>query len=136
MEETIPGQHGRVQPTTVWAARLGSPDEGIKGTLELRPEEVSFISENGETEIHVALADVRHVRRIHGSPVMIIERTGAVIALYFAQPPPVISSRRPFWNRGDRSNSATYLADTNNAKRQDIKRWVKEIREAARAARR
>jgi hypothetical protein len=136
VEETRGGQHVGVEATTVWAARLGSPDEGIKGTLELMADRVAFVSENAETQIHIGLSDVRHVRRIHGSPVMIIEHAGAVVAFYFAQPPPVLGSRRPFRGRGERSSSVSYLGDTNAAKRKDIKQWVREIRDAARGARR
>ena len=124
-----------IEPTTVWAARLGSPDEGIKGYLVLETEHLSFTSELGDIEIRIPLAEVRRARRIFGSPVMVIEHDRSVVAFYFAQPPPLVRSRKHLLNRRERSNTLAYLGDTNTTRREDIKRWVKEIKRAARAAR-
>jgi hypothetical protein len=127
--------HWRVlEPTTVWAARLGSPDEGIKGYLVLETEHLSFTSDLSDLEIRIPLADIRHVRRIFGSPVMVVEHGGSVVAFYFAQPPPVIGAKAPFDERRQRSRSVTYLGDTNASKRKDIKRWVQGIRAAVKGA--
>ena len=119
----------------MWAARLGSPDEGIKGYLVLETDHLSFTSELGDIEIRIPLADVKRCRRIHGSPVMVVHHDGSVVAFYFAQPPPVISSKMPFMKRRERGAVLTYLGDTNTGKRKDVKRWVRVIRDAAKAAR-
>ena len=123
-----------MEPTTVWAARLGSPDEGIKGFLVLETGHVSFTSELSNVEIRIPLGEVQRVRRIHGSPVMVVEHDGSVVAFYFAQPPPVISTKQPLERRRQRATTVTYLGGTNSEKRKDIKRWVRAIKEAARRA--
>ena len=128
--------HDRViEPTTVWAARLGSPDDGIKGFLVLETEHISYTSDLADLEIRIPLADVKHVRRIIGSPVMVVEHGGAVVAFYFAQPPPVVTAKQPWTKRRDRRAALTYLGDTNATTRKDIKRWVHAVREAAKKAR-
>ena len=124
-----------LEPTTVWAARLGSPDEGIKGFLILETEHVSFTSDLSNVEIRIPLTEVRRVRRIFGSPVIVIEHEGAVVAFYFAQPPPVISTRQPLERRRQRGRTLSYLGGTNAERRRDIKRWVRAIREARKRAR-
>jgi hypothetical protein len=123
-----------LEPTTVWAARLGSPDEGIKGFLVLETEHVSFTSDLSNVEIRIPLLDVRRVRRILGSPVMVVEHDGSVVAFYFAQPPPVITTKQPLERRRQRASTVTYLGGTNSEKRKDIKRWVRAIRDAAKKA--
>jgi hypothetical protein len=125
-----------IEPTTVWAARLGSPDEGIKGYLVLETEHLSFTSELGDIEIRIPLAEVKRVRRIHGSPVMVVEHDRSVVAFYFAQPPPVISAKAPFVKRRERSAALTYLGDTNADRRKAIKRWVRVVKDAAKGNRR
>ena len=124
-----------IEPTTVWAARLGSPDEGIKGYLVLETEHLSFTSELGDIEIRIPLAEVKRARRIFGSPVMVIEHDRSVVAFYFAQPPPVITAKAPFTRRRERGAALTYLGDTNAKQRKDIKRWVRVVRDAAKGAR-
>jgi hypothetical protein len=124
-----------IEPTTVWAARLGSPDDGIKGYLVLETEHLSFTSELGDVEIRIPLSDVKHVRRIHGSPVMVIDHGGGVAAFYFAQPPPVISAKMPLTKRRERGAALTYLGDTNANRRKDVKRWVRVVKDAAKGAR-
>ena len=124
-----------MEPTTVWAARLGSPDEGVKGFLLLETEHVSFTPEREGVEIRIPLGDVRRVRRIHGSPVMVVEHGGSVVAFYFAQPPPVMTTKQPLDRRRQRGSSLMYLGGSNAEKRKDIKRWVRAIKEASKEAR-
>jgi hypothetical protein len=124
-----------IEPTTVWAARLGSPDEGIKGYLVLETEHLSFTSELGDIEIRIPLADVKRVRRIFGLPVMVIEHDRSVVAFYFAQPPPVITAKQPITRRRARGQALTYLGDTNAKRRKDIKRWVRVVKDAVKEKR-
>ena len=124
-----------MEPTTVWAARLGSADEGVKGFLVLETEHVSFTSELSNVEIRIPLAEVRRVRRVHGSPVMVVEHGESVVAFYFAQPPPIITTKHPLDRRRQRGTSVNYLGGVNAEKRKDIKRWVRAIRDASKGAR-
>jgi hypothetical protein len=125
-----------IETATVWAARLGSPDEGIKGSLVLWPDELVFTSEDGETELRIPLGDLRKARRIHGSPVMVVEHgDSSVVALYFAQPPPLDRDASIIERSRDRGASLTYLGDTNSDLRKGIKRWVRSIKDAKRNAR-
>ena len=125
-----------METATVWAARLGSPDDGVKGSLILDPIELAFIADRGDVEIRIPLPQIRRVRRVLGSPVMVVEHDTTVVAFYFAQPPPLDRSSSIIERRRDRSTSLTYLGDTNSALRRDIKRWVGRIRAAAKQARR
>jgi hypothetical protein len=119
---------------TVWAVRLGTLDEGAKGRLELGPNELVFTAEKADLMIRIPLAEIRLVRRTLGSPVMVVKHGGSAVAFYFAEPPRLRfageSSRRP----RDRVRSITYLAGRNPTKRDQVKVWVRRIRDAARAA--
>jgi hypothetical protein len=123
-----------IETATVWAARLGSPDEGVKGSLVLWPDELVFASETGEVEIRIPLRDLRRARRIHGSPVMVVEHAGGVVAFYFAQPPPIERDQTLIERRRNRPASLTYLGDTSADLRKDIKRWVRSIKDAVKKA--
>jgi hypothetical protein len=123
-----------IETATVWAARLGSPDEGVKGALVLWPDELVFTSETGELEIRVPITDLRRARRIHGSPVMVVEHDASVIAFYFAQPPPLDRKATIIERRRERAGTFTYLGDTSSATRKEIKRWVRSIKSAKKAA--
>jgi hypothetical protein len=124
-----------IEPTTVWAARLGSPDEGIKGWLVLETSHLVFTSDLSDIEIRIPFTEIRRARRIFGSPVMVVEHDGSVVAFYFAQPPPVIERKAHYDKQRQRASSLTYLGDTNASKRKDIKRWVQGVREAVKRAR-
>ncbi|MFN2544058.1 MAG: hypothetical protein ABR600_05735 [Actinomycetota bacterium] len=123
-----------IETATVWAARLGSPDEGVKGSLVLWPDELAFTSEDAEVEIRIPMAELRRARRIHGSPVMVVEQTSGVVAFYFAQPPPMERGETIIERRRDRAGSLAYLGDTNAAMRKDIKRWTRSIKDAVKKA--
>jgi hypothetical protein len=134
---------------TVWAVELGrdvQPDE-IKGTLELSDEALLF-SPNDETRpsIRIALHDVAKVRRLRGSPVLMVERTTSAgsrkTAFYFAQPPPLAvlmgaSVERPvgfdrFRNprRKARRDNVGYLGLMNREKKAALSEWVRAVKEA------
>jgi len=125
-----------METATVWAARLGSPDEVVKGSLVLDPIELAFIAERGDIEIRIPLEQIRRARRVFGSPVMVVEHADRVVAFYFAQPPPLVTTKLRHESRKERAGSFRYLGNTNSALRKDIKRWVGSIRAAAKEARR
>jgi hypothetical protein len=132
---------------TVWAVELGKdvqPDE-IKGTLELGGDVLLF-SPNDEARpaIRIALRDIAKVRRLRGSPVLMVERTTSSgsrkTAFYFAQPPPLATLlgapvERPaglaaFRNpkRKARRDNVGYLGLMNREKKAAISEWVSAVR--------
>ena len=83
--------------TTVWVVHLeqGNPLD-TKGTLALHEAEVSFSGEDGR-EMRIPLRRVRQIKRVLGSPIMIIAHDGDEgrrrTAFYFTQPPPLAYRR-------------------------------------------
>ena len=121
-----------VERATVWAVRLGTMDEGVKGVLELGDTALAWVPEKlGPNEIRVPFSDIRRVRRSVGSPVIVIERSESAVAFYFVEPPPIRfrteTSRRP---KG-RMKSISYLRGRNRTKRDQVKQWAESIKEAA-----
>ena len=100
----------------------------------LWPDELVYTSEDGEIEVRVPVEKIRRARRIHGSPVLIVEHGDTVVAFYFAQPPPLERRSTLIERRRDRGASFTYLGDTGSALRKEIKRWVRAIRDAKKAS--
>jgi hypothetical protein len=132
---------------TVWAVELGKdvqPDE-IKGTLELG-EDVLLFSPNDEARpsIRIALHDIAKVRRLRGSPVLMVERTTSSgsrkTAFYFAQPPPLAALlgapvdrpagfdrfRSP--KRKARRDNVGYLGLMNREKKAALSEWVRAVK--------
>jgi len=135
---------------TVWAVELGKdvePDE-TKGTLELASQALLF-SPNDETRpaVRLPVSEIVKVRRLKGSPVLMVERTTASgprrTAFYFVQPPPLsallgTSVERPsglaaFRNprRKARRDNVGYLGTTNREKKAALNEWVRAVRTAA-----
>jgi hypothetical protein len=135
---------------TVWAVDLAKgiePDE-IKGTLELSDAALLF-SPLDETRpaLRIPLTDIVKVRRLRGSPVLMVDRTMPTgprrTAFYFAQPPPLnallgtATPERPAGlaafrspKRKARRDNVNYLGLTNREKKQTLAEWVRAVREA------
>jgi hypothetical protein len=133
----------------VWAVELAKgvePDE-IKGTLELSDAALLFTPlEEARPGLRIALTDILKVRRLRGSPVLMIERTMSTgsrrTAFYFAQPPPLNALRgttpeRPAGlgafrspKRKARRDNVNYLGLTNREKKETLAEWVRALREA------
>jgi hypothetical protein len=132
---------------TVWAVELGKgvqPDE-IKGTLELGDDLLLF-SPNDEARpsIRIALHDIAKVRRLRGSPVLMVERSTSSgarkTAFYFAQPPPLATLlgapvekpgglaafRNP--KRKARRDNVGYLGLMNREKKAALSEWVRAVK--------
>ena len=133
----------------MWAVELAKgiePDE-IKGTLEMSDASLLF-SPLDETRpaLRIPLTDVLKVRRLRGSPVLMVERSMSTgprkIAFYFAQPPPLnallgTAPERPSGlsafrspKRKARRDNVNYLGLTNREKKQTLAEWVRAVREA------
>jgi len=133
----------------VWAVELAKevePDE-IKGTLELSDAALLFIPlDEGRPGLRIPLTDILKVRRLRGSPVLMVERmmqTGPRrTAFYFAQPPPLnallgTAPERPSGlaafrspKRKARRDNVNYLGLTNREKKETLSEWVRAVRDA------
>lgn len=126
---------GVIAPTTVWAVRIGVSNEDAEGTLSLEQDHLVFTIEEGSLQI--PLASVRRVRRVRGSPVMLVDQNEggrvAKFAFFFAKPPPLEPEGRTTRRRNRRS-SMSYLGMANRARKESVAKWVRAIKQAAEAA--
>lgn len=134
---------------TAWAVELGKDvrQDEIKGTLELGEDALLF-SPNDETRpaLRIALRDIGKVRRLRGSPVLMVERTTPAgmrrTAFYFAQPPPLDAllgapTERPSGfaafrspKRKARRDNVGYLGLMNREKKALLSEWVRAVKAA------
>lgn len=133
----------------MWAVELarGAEPDDIKGTLELSDTALLFTPQDeARRTLRIPLTDVVKVRRLRGSPVLMVERTSSTgsrrTAFYFAQPPPLnallgTAPERPTGlaafrspKRKARRDNVNYLGLTNREKKQTLTEWVRVIREA------
>jgi hypothetical protein len=134
---------------TVWAVELAKgvePDE-MKGTLELSDAALLFSPlDEARPALRVPITEILKVRRLRGSPVLMIEHTITTgsrrTAFYFAQPPPLnallgTTPERPTGlaafrspKRKARRDNVNYLGLTNREKKETLEEWVRAVREA------
>jgi len=136
------------EPTTVWAVDLvREPKKDRQGTLSLENGQLVFEPRSSTASaVRIPLDAIRRVRRVRGSPVMLVVHAGSAstleTAFYFVQPPPlepVVGKRdRPTvlsFGRGSkrraRRENVGYLGMGNRQKRDEIDEWVRAV-EAAR----
>lgn len=142
------------RPVTVWAVELGpgSAQEDVKGSLTLMEDALAFApADPAEPPMAIALGSISKVRRLRGSPVLMVvhEAEGARrrTAFYFAPPPPlgvllgtheaprpsgIAAFRNP--KRRARKENVGYLGATNRDKKAVLTEWVRAVRSAAGAA--
>jgi hypothetical protein len=149
------------EPVTVWMVKLerGGDLREIKGTLRMDEDAVVFVDRKDGAETRVSFGATRKVKRVFGSPVMVLHwRDGdgarSETAFYFVQPPPVRSERgdamsdrealqqprptigsvlRPPSRRRQRRESIGYLAARSREAKTTIRVWAEEIRTRIRA---
>jgi len=137
----------------VWAVDLvrGAGTEERAGTLTLAEAELRFEpEEEGEPVIAIALAEIDRVRRLRGSPVLVVAHRRKLApwktAFYFVQPPPLApligsrdernvlaALRNP--KRKARRDNVGYLGLSNRAKKDELVAWERAVRAAIAAAR-
>ena len=132
-----------------------SPDD-VEGTLTLEAQAIRFDSPSLGIR-SIALTTVERVKRIWGSPVLLVRSVEdgdkRVTAFYFSKPPPLhpeqaaadeppptligpFNRNRAPSRRKQRRRNAGYLANAVNIVGDDLEVWVKEMRAAVTAARR
>ncbi|MDP9184527.1 MAG: hypothetical protein M3O29_02535 [Actinomycetota bacterium] len=144
------------EATTVWMVELDRSPDDIEGTLTLEERSMRFAPAQGETAREIELIHIHRVKRIWGSPVLMVhsleEGTRRVTAFYFSKPPPLhpavgerdeppptllgpFNRNRPPSKRKQRRSNASYLASASGALGEDVRTWVKEARAAIAAVR-
>ncbi|MGZ4115266.1 MAG: hypothetical protein ACXVQU_03430 [Actinomycetota bacterium] len=135
------------EPTTVWAVDLiREPKKDRQGTLTLDEGQLVFEPRSSTSSaLRIPLDAIRRVRRLRGSPVMVVVHRRSEITLetafYFVQPPPLEpvtgASDRPTvlsFGRGSkrraRRQNVGYLGMGNRQKRVEIDEWVRAVDEA------
>jgi hypothetical protein len=144
---------------TVWAVDLGvgvSMKER-KGVLRIEDGALRFAPwKEEQAEVVIPLREIAKVKRLRGSPVLLVERTVgqdvARIAFYFVQPPPMPPSRgeprtEPLEQRSfglgllrnparrARKQNAGYLGMMNKTKKAEVVEWADAVQEAIQAVR-
>lgn len=145
--------HGLVpKPVTVWAVELEKDArlEEVKGTLRLAEDALVFAPrEESRPEARIALEEIVKVRRLRGSPVLMVVRSTPAgerrTAFYFVQPPPIAvitgeTVERPTKTRSlsdlrnprrkARRQNVSYLGVMNREKKQALNDWVRAVRAA------
>jgi hypothetical protein len=141
---------------TVWMVQLDRSPDDVEGTLALDAGSIRFAATEGAVAREIALTDINRVKRIWGSPVLMVHSVEDgerhVTAFYFSKPPPLhpaardtddapptlmgpFSRNRPASKRKQRRQNAGYLAGASNAISDDVRVWAKETRAAVAAAR-
>jgi hypothetical protein len=130
---------------TAWHVRLakGAGMHDTKGWLSLTDESIRFVDASEIDELEIPFGRVRKVRRVVGSPIIIVlhEEDGRPIetAFYFVQPPPLNPPATGSLARGmlgsspkrkNRRRGAAYLGQANQHHRDEVKEWHRRIREA------
>ena len=136
----------------VWAVELGPSSrlDEREGVLSLGDDSLRFAAMDDAGDLAIPLADVVKVRRLRGSPVLLIVhgRLGQErrTAFYFAQPPPLTAFlegqaerttlatlRNP--RRKARRQNVGYLGVMNRTRKAQLVEWERSVRAAAQAAR-
>ena len=141
------------EPATVWMVKLQRVGDlrELKGTLRMDEEALVFTDRSTEVETRLPFAATRKVKRIVGSPVLILtwqNDAGATTqtAFYFAEPPPIRSAhgvgspqpppatvlQQPS-RRRQRREGIRYLTARSRSTSATIKGWAEEIRARVRA---
>jgi hypothetical protein len=144
------------EPTRVWMVQLDRSPEDVEGTLTLEEQAIRFDSPSLGIR-SIALTTVERVKRIWGSPVLLVRSVEdgdkRVTAFYFSKPPPLhpeqaapdeppptligpFNRNRAPSRRKQRRRNAGYLANAVNIVGDDLEVWVKEMRAAVAVARR
>jgi hypothetical protein len=141
----------------VWMVELDRSPDDVEGMLSLGQQAIRFAPTEGAGAREIALTDIHRVRRIWGSPVLIVHSFEAGArhdtAFYFTKPPPLhppssdgvdeapptligpFNRSRPPSRRKQRRSNAGYLANAAGLAGDEVKAWTKELRAAIAAIR-
>ena len=114
--------------TKVWAVRLGAGPEDTEGVLSLEETDLVFAAEEGE--LRIPYHELQRVKRVLGSPVILIDRRSSEeserFAFFFSKPPALPGTEES--KRKTRRRAVYYLGASNRERKALLKRWEREIR--------
>jgi hypothetical protein len=126
----------------VWMVSRETGSGGWRGRLVLEADALTFRPADGGGHRTFALSKIRKAHRVLGSPVLELRLApGAahrLVGFYFVRPPSLDGSGprgRPMRRRTARQRAVLSLRVGNEIKKEEIRRWVKAIREAIDARR-
>ena len=144
-------EHAAVESVTVWMVPLaaGVDPVDVRGTLSLDPGGLAFTDHGAGTETVLPYARIHRVRRIRGSPVLVVEWDDADdrrrTAFYFSQPPPLQAPERSLSSlrrgplgvlgRGGSSKrqvartNVSYLRSMGASQRELVREWERAVAE-------
>jgi len=127
-----------MEPTKVWAVQIGVGTEEVRGTLSLEETELVLDFAEDEATLRIPLAEIRGVKRVRGSPVLVVDRENiggrSRLAFFFAKPPPLKTEERGGKRKAKRQ-AVIYLNATNRDLVDDIRNWERALQEVVREAR-
>jgi hypothetical protein len=153
------GEDGSMADTvTVWMVHLGGPDPSdVEGRLSLDADALVFEHGAKPAELRFPYAAIAKVRRVMGSPVIIVEwdenAQRRSTAFYFVQPPPLrppspdevatrsdrppglLAQRRATSKRRHMRANIGYLTVTAKRSKPLVREWTSELRVRVRDAR-
>jgi hypothetical protein len=128
--------------------RRGEPVEEVKGLLALDPDALAFEAAVPGEGFRLPYADMRSAKRLHGSPVLMVEWNEARqlhrTAFYFVEPPPMATRERsiatggtgplqsPFGQirsakRKRQRQNVSYFAARGGPLKPTLKAWAREV---------
>ncbi|MDP9241618.1 MAG: hypothetical protein M3O84_00410 [Actinomycetota bacterium] len=126
-----------MEKTQVWAVRLSGVQREVKGSIHLEEGSLLFHAADGSPGDRIPATDLRRVRRVRGSPVLVIHYVtasgDATAAFYFTKPPPV-EPPEGVRKRKARRQAIHYLEMSNMNKKEQVKEWHRALKEAMRTA--
>jgi hypothetical protein len=120
-----------VAPETVWAVRIGVSNDDAKGMLTLEETHLVFAIEEGS--LRIALAEITKVKRVFGSPILMVNQAGdkpAKFAFFFVKPPPLEPQKPRQTKRKVRKQGTAYLGQSNRELKPLLIAWERDLREA------
>jgi hypothetical protein len=145
------------EPARVWMVELDRSPDDVEGTLTLDRDAIRFAPAEGATTRDIDLTQVTRVKRIWGSPVLMVhsveDGVRHVTAFYFSKPPPLHPPETPAGaappptligpfnrdkapsKRKQRRNNAGYLSSASTVVGDQVRMWLKEMRAAVGVAR-
>lgn len=132
-----------ISPKKMWAVRIGAGMEGAEGTLSLTDVDLEFELDEEEGAIRIPLEDIRKVKRVRGSPILLVDTDRspdgkdqpARFAFYAVEPPSLRPQGRETKGKV-RRHAIVYLQSANSRHKEDLDGWERELRAAVDAARR
>jgi hypothetical protein len=139
-------------PVSVWTVELGSDSslEDVRGSLALASEALVFTPRDEQLpERRYPLREVARIRRLRGSPVLLVVRETSEgsrrTAFYFVQPPamtrpeaPPRPTMGPFVRNAKRKirrENVSYLGMWNREKKAVLREWERQVKTAVAATR-